>query len=396
MGNFNDWSTTAASNASVGAMVWSEGQLPSTVNNSARQMAADIRYELGAISSTVSAGATVDIGSFPEGLIVLSGNATISSFGTTATTGLRKKIRVTGTPTIAHSVSGITVPGSANLTLAAGDMFEVVCESSGQYRVFNVSDADLTAIAGLSGVRGDIIYRDATQWQRLPKGTNGQVLTMGANDPAWGAGSTSAPTVQVFTSSAGTYTTPANCTAILVRAVAGGGGGAGAGASTAPAGSTGGTTTFNSVNAVGGTGGAANNGAGGAGGTGGTGTATLRVSGSAGGGGFANSGNGTNGCGGNAPFFAGGAPAVFTQTATGISGIANTGGGGAGAGGTSGVYGAGGGGGSGEYMEILIASPDASYSYAVGAAGAGGVGTGSGAATGGAGGAGRIIVTEYY
>jgi hypothetical protein len=46
-------------------------------------------------------------------------------------------------------------------------------------------DADLTAIAGLSGVRGDLIYRDATQWQRLAKGTLGQVLRQGSNDPTW-------------------------------------------------------------------------------------------------------------------------------------------------------------------------------------------------------------------
>jgi len=55
-------------------------------------------------------------------------------------------------------------------------------------------DADLTALAGLSGVEGDIIYRDATQWQRLPKGTASQVLTInaGATAPEWqtpGAGS---------------------------------------------------------------------------------------------------------------------------------------------------------------------------------------------------------------
>lgn len=48
------------------------------------------------------------------------------------------------------------------------------------------SDADLTAIAGLSGVRGDVIYRDATQWQRLAKGTSGKVLKMGSDDPFWG------------------------------------------------------------------------------------------------------------------------------------------------------------------------------------------------------------------
>ena len=47
------------------------------------------------------------------------------------------------------------------------------------------TDADLTALAGLSGVRGDIVYRDATQWQRLGKGTAGQYLVQGADDPAW-------------------------------------------------------------------------------------------------------------------------------------------------------------------------------------------------------------------
>lgn len=48
-------------------------------------------------------------------------------------------------------------------------------------------DADLAAIAGLSGVQGDVIYRDASQWQRLPKGTASQVLAMnaGATAPEW-------------------------------------------------------------------------------------------------------------------------------------------------------------------------------------------------------------------
>jgi hypothetical protein len=33
--------------------------------------------------------------------------------------------------------------------------------------------------------RGDLVYRDATTWKRLGKGTTGQVLKQGANDPAW-------------------------------------------------------------------------------------------------------------------------------------------------------------------------------------------------------------------
>ena len=76
-------------------------------------------------------------------------------------------------------------------------------------------DADLTAIAGLSGVRGDIIYRDATQWQRLPKGTSGHVLTQGANDPSWAAASEKIAQVvntQTGATASGTTTIPTDDT----------------------------------------------------------------------------------------------------------------------------------------------------------------------------------------
>ncbi|HOC77023.1 MAG TPA: hypothetical protein PKL66_13385, partial [Deltaproteobacteria bacterium] len=46
-------------------------------------------------------------------------------------------------------------------------------------------DADLTALAGISGSRGDIIFYGAGGWTRLPKGTENYILKQGANDPAW-------------------------------------------------------------------------------------------------------------------------------------------------------------------------------------------------------------------
>ena len=49
------------------------------------------------------------------------------------------------------------------------------------------SDADLTTLAAISGVRGDIIYYGASGWTRLAKGTATHILTEGANDPAWAA-----------------------------------------------------------------------------------------------------------------------------------------------------------------------------------------------------------------
>jgi hypothetical protein len=36
-----------------------------------------------------------------------------------------------------------------------------------------------------SATRGDILYRGASAWARLPKGATGQVLIQGANDPIW-------------------------------------------------------------------------------------------------------------------------------------------------------------------------------------------------------------------
>lgn len=48
-------------------------------------------------------------------------------------------------------------------------------------------DSDLTAIAAISGVRGDVLYRNATSWANLAAGTAGQALqTKGSSaDPVW-------------------------------------------------------------------------------------------------------------------------------------------------------------------------------------------------------------------
>jgi hypothetical protein len=62
---------------------------------------------------------------------------------------------------------------------------------------FQPADADLTALAGIAGQRGDVIYYGASGWTRLGKGNANDILSQGANDPAW----TSAPILatEVFT-----------------------------------------------------------------------------------------------------------------------------------------------------------------------------------------------------
>lgn len=216
---------------------------------------------------------------------------------------------------------------------------------------------------------------------------------------------TSAPTVTKYTSGSGTYTTPAGVKYIAIEMVGGGGGGGGSGTSAQGTGGTGGNTTFGTslLVANGGTGGVTNVGAGGTGGTGGTaslgtGPIGLALQGGSGQGGGAQGTVSTYfGAGGNGGVsFFGGAGGGGTYGNPGVAAITNSGSGGGGAGllnSTSSYNGAGGA--AGGFVNAIITSPSATYSYAVGAAGTAGVAGVTGAA-GGAGGSGIIIIYEYY
>lgn len=213
------------------------------------------------------------------------------------------------------------------------------------------------------------------------------------------AGSPSLPTVQVFNSGSGTYTTPAGVKWIEVEMQGGGGGGGGTGNSTQTNGGNGGNTTFGSNTASGGGGGAAaSSSGGGSAGTGGAvsvamGTTVKAIVGAQGGpGGNVTSGSFSGGNGGNSPL--GGAAAGGIAGSFGGQASTNSGSGGGGGGG-GGSTGAGGGGGAGGNICVIINNPSATYSYSVGAGGSAGA-QGSSGTAGGAGATGKIIVKEHY
>jgi hypothetical protein len=201
------------------------------------------------------------------------------------------------------------------------------------------------------------------------------------------------PTRQVLTSGT-TYTTPANVRQLRIRIVGGGGGGAGSGTGgTGVVGSAGGNTTFNSYVATGGnpgTGGGTGSGVTTAGSNGSGAYSVLRIEGGSSAtvtvGPATSNGAGSNGA--NSLLGSGG---YNLQVAA-----ANTGSGGGGAGIVAIANGQpGSGGGAGEYIELIINSPSASYTYAIGAGGGGGAAGTSGLA-GASGGSGLIIVDEIY
>lgn len=202
-----------------------------------------------------------------------------------------------------------------------------------------------------------------------------------------------APTMTVLSIGSGTYATPTGCTRIRVRMVGGGGGGSGSGTSGGGTGGSGGNTTFGSSLLL------ANGGPGGGyggdqalGGTASLGTGPIGVALQGGAGQAGGQGGCPGGQGASSALGGNGAGALYTHA--GQAAAANTGGGGGGGGGSSTVV-SGNGGSAGGFVDAIINSPAASYSYAVGAGGAGAAAGASGL-TGGAGGSGGIWIEEYY
>ena len=86
---------------------------------------------------------------------------------------------------------------------SSGNSYVCILASQGN-AVSNGTYWNLMAQAGTNGTnlattlttRGDIVFRNASTLARLAKGTAGQVLGQGANDPAWVNGSSSTLTTQ--------------------------------------------------------------------------------------------------------------------------------------------------------------------------------------------------------
>lgn len=267
----------------------------------------------------------------------------------------------------------------------------------------SIVNADINSSAAIerskiaSGTSNQVIVNDGSGFlSGVSPGSNGNILRSNGTVWASSAASSSNTTVQTFLSGSGTYTTPANVTSIKIRMIGGGGGGGGGGTVSMGTGVAGSDTTFGGslLDAVGG---AFGNITGNMGGSGGLPTNTggpiilATIRGGNGGGGTNSGGNLSTGVGGSSAFGGNGGNAPIGQAGT--DGATNSGGGGGGGAAGSGYCG--GGGGSGGYIEAIINSPSATYSYVVGAGGSGGAAGTSGQA-GGNGGSGIIIVEEHY
>lgn len=119
------------------------------------------------------------------GLIALSGLMTIDG-----------DVSGTSGATVVESIQGVGVSSTAPTT------GKVLTYDGAQWAAatHNVLSATHTDATAATAVRGDIITAQGSspKWTRLAKGTQGQALIMGANEPAWGSAGLSTTTTLDF------------------------------------------------------------------------------------------------------------------------------------------------------------------------------------------------------
>ena len=135
-------------------------------------------------------------GHFPVDNFTSSGGSTYTLSKAPASAGaIEVSVQGVLQPTTAYTVSGTTLTmagvtsGVKIFVRHLGETLTLPTIADGVVTTakLGVNSVDGTKIAMGSDARGDILYHGATDYARLAKGTSGQVLTMGANDPAWAA-----------------------------------------------------------------------------------------------------------------------------------------------------------------------------------------------------------------
>lgn len=162
--SLKNWSTTAGSNTSAAPNGAPEGMTMASVNDTIRQVMADIRTL--AAADTIAAASTTDIGTKDSTVLTLTGvAATITGLGTVSA-GIYKFVIYNAAHILTHNATSLILIGGANRTAAAGDSSLFVSEGSGNWRELFYSDvsvasyqpldADLTALAGLTSAANKI------------------------------------------------------------------------------------------------------------------------------------------------------------------------------------------------------------------------------------------------
>lgn len=123
------WSTTASSNAPAGTTAIGSG-----LDDNLRAIQATVRQFLASQGTNIASAATIDL-SLADGYYISITGSTgpVTSLGTVAA-GISYWLSTVSTPTFTHNGTSLILPGAANITAVAGDVFRFTSLGSGNWR----------------------------------------------------------------------------------------------------------------------------------------------------------------------------------------------------------------------------------------------------------------------
>lgn len=153
--SLKDWSVTAASNTSAPPNGAPEGMAMANVNNTMRQIMADVRTL--AAEDNIASATTCDLGTKDATFLTITGTTTITGFGTVSA-GIYKFVKFSGALTLTHNATSLILLTGANRTTVAGDCALYKSEGSGNWREYFYSnqndyqplDDQLTTLSGIT------------------------------------------------------------------------------------------------------------------------------------------------------------------------------------------------------------------------------------------------------
>jgi hypothetical protein len=153
-----EWDTIAANNTDAGGISCAEGMARASVNNWMREAMAQIKKAVANQGSDIASAGTTDIGAATGQYVRITGSTAITSLGT-VNAGTMRWVEFTGALTLTHNATSLKLPGSANITTAAGDVGLFVSLGSGDWKCLYFAKGDgspITAI-GTSAIANDAV-----------------------------------------------------------------------------------------------------------------------------------------------------------------------------------------------------------------------------------------------
>lgn len=144
--------TTAANNSDVAGTSIAENCPPGNLNDAIRALVCIVKRAAGDQGSDIASAGTTSIAAAGTSLYAkITGTTTITSFGTVAA-GTLRIVEFSGALTLTHNASSLILPGSTNITTAAGDVAFMISLGSGNWKCLTYQTQSGSVVGGFSSL----------------------------------------------------------------------------------------------------------------------------------------------------------------------------------------------------------------------------------------------------